>query len=102
MGKKQRHPMQRLHVDDRGVVRFRQNALVRHLLDNGGIDLNMLARLDVSDEDRMQFAQLIGYSVSGYGDLSYASKKSVRKAAKRAAEILDKSPPRPAKGGCES
>jgi hypothetical protein len=66
-----KHPIQPLVTDDRGTVRFKANAIVRHLLDHGGIDMNQLASLDFSDEDRMQFAQLIGYSVSGFGELSY-------------------------------
>lgn len=53
--------------------RFVENKIVSYLLDNGGICLNKLAVLDFSDEDRAQFAQLIGYSLSGYGDLSYVS-----------------------------
>ncbi len=64
------HPMQPLVLDD-GVVRFKSNAIVRFLLDHGGYDLNRLALLHFTDEDRAQFAQLIGYSVSGWGDLSY-------------------------------
>lgn len=63
------------------VVRFRQNALVRYLLDAGGLTLNDLALLpNIPPEDWMQLAQLIGYSVSGYGDLSYASAESVEEA----------------------
>jgi len=53
--------------------RFVGNEIVRYLLDNGGIDLNKLAVLDFSQEDREQFAQLIGYSLSGYSELSYVS-----------------------------
>lgn len=30
----------------------------------------------VADEDREQFAQLIGYSLSGFADLSYVSNKT--------------------------
>lgn len=33
--------------------------------------MNKLAMLDFSKEDRQQFAQLIGYSLDGYGELSY-------------------------------
>jgi hypothetical protein len=85
--KKVKHPMQKLvWVDD--VIRFQENKLVEYLLDNGGIDLNHLARLpDIPQADREQFAQLIGYSVSGFGDLSYASEKTVRKADKKAAKM---------------
>lgn len=74
------HPMQEIVMED-GVARFRANAIVRHLLDYGIIDLNALAGLPFSPEDRRQFAQLIGYSVSGYGELSYAEgHDSVQKA----------------------
>jgi len=65
------NPIQPITKDSQGVLRFKRNAIVAHLLDNGGIDLNDLARLDFSKDDRQQFAQLIGYSLSGYGELSY-------------------------------
>ena len=64
-------PIQPLFTDERGTVRFQSNAIVRHLLDHGGIDLNKIAVLDFSAEDRMQFAMLIGYSLSGAGELGY-------------------------------
>jgi hypothetical protein len=35
--------------------------------------MNSLAEHDFSPEDREQFAQLIGYSLSGFGELSYVS-----------------------------
>lgn len=65
------HPMQPVVRMDDGVHRFKPNAIVQHLLDKGTVDLNAIARLPFSREDRTQFAQLIGYSVSGAGDLSY-------------------------------
>ena len=66
------HPIQPLvMVDD--VQRFRANKVVRYLLDHGGIDLNKIAMLDFPREDQEQFAQLIGYSLSGFADLPYAS-----------------------------
>lgn len=64
-------PIQPLIEDEHGVIRFKPNAIVQHLLDNGGIDLNQIAVLDFSREDHEQFAQLIGYSWSGACDLSY-------------------------------
>lgn len=67
-----KHPMQPVITAKDGVVRFKANAIVQHLLDHGGIDLNALAVLPFSSEDRAQFAQLIGYSVSGFGELGYA------------------------------
>ena len=60
-------------VMDAGIPRFQGNAIVRFLLDHGGFDLNDLARMNFSDVDRAQFAQLIGYSVNGWGELSYVS-----------------------------
>ena len=68
-----RQPTQPIIEDASGVVRFHRNAIVEYLLDHGGIDLNAIAMLDVPREDRIQFAQLIGYSVSGWGDLSYVT-----------------------------
>lgn len=83
-------PMQPIVLDQHSRPRFMANAIVQHLLDHGGISLSDLARLDFSDEDRMQFAQLIGYSVSGYGELHYVSDKSYE-AAVEAAKALDDS-----------
>ena len=76
-----RVPMQPVILRDR-VIRFRENALVRYLLDNGGVSLNRLAELpNIPREDWAQFAQLIGYSVSGYCDLSYALETDTAQAA---------------------
>ena len=52
-----------------GQPRFQQNAIVRYLLDHGGITLNDIARHPFSDEDTRQFMQLIGYSLDGYAEL---------------------------------
>lgn len=68
-----KHPIQPLQKDERGVMRFKTNHIVRYLLDQGGIDMNDLDRLDFPDEDREQFAQLIGYSLDGFSTLGYVS-----------------------------
>lgn len=78
------HPQQPLVRDKFGVVRFKTNAIVRFLLDRGGFDLNDLARMDFTPEDRAQFAQLIGYSVNGWGELNYVSLRAARAADARA------------------
>lgn len=65
-----RHPMQPI-VEEKGVRRFKRNSIVERLLDNGPFDLNAIARWDVSDDDRVQLAQLIGYTVNGFCELSY-------------------------------
>ena len=86
-----KHPMQQLVRDEDGVVRFAANKIVRFMLDAGrqGLryDLNTLAIMDFTDDDRMQLAQLIGYSLSGYGELPYVTDASYA-AAERAADTL--------------
>ncbi len=66
-------PMQPIEMDSGGIIRFKGNGIVRYLLDAGPFDMNQIAVLpNITREEASQFAQLIGYSVSGYGDLSYA------------------------------
>lgn len=85
---KNAHPVQPVEWDGSGVIRFKGNALVKYLLDNGPFDLNDLAVLpDISGADWEQFAQLIEYSVSGFGGLSYASTDTTDKADKAAGEL---------------
>lgn len=66
-----RHPIQPTYTDGHGAVRFKANAIVQYLLEAGPFDLNILSEKDFSREDWEQFAQLIGYSLSGFGSLSY-------------------------------
>lgn len=68
-----RQPIQPIDIDERGALRFRKNTIVCRLLDEGGIDLNDIAMWDAPQTDREQFAMLIGYSLDGFGSLSYAS-----------------------------
>ncbi|MCA7900711.1 hypothetical protein LGM39_15130 [Burkholderia cepacia] len=82
-----KNPMQPIITDRIGTLRFKENAIVRYLLDNGGIDMNKLAMLEFTDADREQFAQLIGYSVSGYGELSYVSDESYDRAILAASPV---------------
>ncbi len=80
-------PMQPVVLDAHGRARFRENSLVRALLDHGistGLSLNELAIQDHGADDRMQLAQLIGYSVYGYGTLSYVTDVSYEEADRRA------------------
>lgn len=67
------NPIQPLIKDCHGKIRFKANKVVEFLLDNGGIDMNKLACEDFTNNDREQFAQLIGYSLDGYGTLSYVT-----------------------------
>lgn len=86
--KKRAQPMQPVELDAKGVMRFRANKLVRFVLDEATAgrkcDMNVLAMQDFPEEDREQFAQLIGYSISGYSELSYVSDRSYRTAENRA------------------
>ncbi len=83
--KNPKHPIQPL-VQKCGCLRFKKNAIVRHLLDFAqprGCGLNEIAGMDFSKEDRQQLAQLIGYSLSGYSELSsYVDDDAYRAAAK--------------------
>lgn len=81
-------PMQPLVIDAKGTLRFKENPIVRKLLDYSaahGYGLNEMALEKFDAEDRMQLAQLIGYSLSGYGSLSYVSDESYARAASMAA-----------------
>lgn len=66
-------PIQPIIVDEHGTTRFKKNELVQYLLDNGGLTINDLAKKEFSQEDRIQFAQLIGYSLSRFSELSYVT-----------------------------
>lgn len=76
-----RHPRQPVVMADDGIVRFRENAIVRHLLNTSRTDLHQLsvavAHGEYSEDDYAQLLQLIGYSVSGYGSLSVATPEEV-------------------------
>lgn len=85
------HPMQPVVVADDNVVRFQENSIVRWLLDQASagrkVDLNDIAVQCFADEDLQQFAQLIGYSVSGFGSLSYVSDEKYTRASRRAKKL---------------
>lgn len=77
-------PMQPLCIDQFGTLRFKVNPIVQHLLDvagNVGVNMNTIAMQGFEPEDQMQFAQLIGYSLGGYGDLSYVTDESYERAS---------------------
>lgn len=90
--KDQKHPMQPIGWDKTGkVIRFKENKIVRMLLNAGPFDLNTLSGMNAQgmfDEgDYTQLMQLIGYSVSGYGELSTSPERIVRKADRIAGKI---------------
>ncbi len=82
------HPIQPLALDSNGTMRFKENAIVSFLLEysrKNGVGLNELASMPFPAEDRIQLAQLIGYSLSGFGELSYVDDDSYRAAKLMAA-----------------
>lgn len=85
------NPIQPLEKDAHGTLRFKENAIVRHLLEwaqERGHGLNEMARMDFNADDWQQMAQLIGYSLSGYSELSYVSADAYGAAATMADEGL--------------
>lgn len=88
---KPKHPMQPVVWDGKGVIRFKENPIIRDLLEEGNLDLNEIAiraaHQKYSEDDQMQLAQLIGYSVSGYSNLSYVSDENYEEADARAEQL---------------
>lgn len=86
-----RHPMQAIEWDGKGVIRFRRNPIVDHLLTFGGLDMNGLRRTlvvgtpDITHQDWDQFYQLIGFSVAG---APLADEKTIKKAKKKAKKLF--------------
>lgn len=80
MNRHKEHPMQPLLRDRRRILRFKPNKIVQFLLDAGPFDMNQLARMKFSREDREQFAQLIGYSLQGFSELEYVSSSAYQRA----------------------
>jgi len=78
-------------VANDGMIRFSENRLVEHLLDWAtprGCGMNELAVVEAPDWARRQFAQLIGYSVSGYSELSYVDDAAYERAMNQRAALL--------------
>lgn len=86
--------MQPLLIDEDAVIRFKGNGIVNSLYrlccDNLKFGMNeIVGHGGYTEEDLSQFAQLLGYSVDGYGELDYVSKKSIRKADKKADKLRE-------------
>ncbi len=78
-----KHPIQPFYKDEHGTLRFKENKIVRFLLDAGPYDMNKIALMLFDNEDREQFAQLIGYSWTGATELSYVSDRVVEKSMEK-------------------
>lgn len=90
------HPRQPIGYAADGVIRFKKNAIIDWMLEQGRLgarfDLNMIVSMFNTKifpvEDLVQLDQLIGYSVSGFGDLSYIPEQEVSECDKIAEAIL--------------
>ncbi len=86
-----KHPMQPIDFDEHGVIRFKQNAIIAWLFETGKLNLNEIAIMTSRGmfpvEDEVQIAQLLGYSVSGFGDLSYVPSEVVAEADAQADKL---------------
>lgn len=78
------HPMQPVVIVD-GIPRFKANSIVRFLLDQGPFSLDLFQAFP--PEDYTQLMQLIGYSVSAYGDLPGSPPELVEMADRWAEEL---------------
>ena len=74
-----KHPMQPIEIT-KGTPRFKRNAIVNFLAMKFG--LNELASMDFPLEDWEQLAQLMGYSLSGFSELSYVTGEAYETAVK--------------------
>jgi hypothetical protein len=77
MTDKKLHPIQPIIQAENGVLRFKENKIVKFLLEHGPFNLNDIAVMDFSKEDRQQLTQLIGYSLSGASDLDHMSSEII-------------------------
>lgn len=101
-----KHPMQPIGFDGqsnenspRGVIRFKSNAIIEYLFRTGKLDLNEIGIMVQGGmfpaEDEVQIAQLLGYSVSGFGDLSYVPRDILAEADAKAEELWTANEPAP-------
>ena len=86
-----KHPQQPIGTAEDGVVRFKGNSIIEDLFQSRALDLNEINRRvyrgDFPKEDYVQLTQLLGYSVSGWGDLSTSPPEMVAAADKEAERI---------------
>ena len=74
--RKPTHPPQP-KVVVKGIIRYKENSIIRWLADEGLLDLNKIAIMNFHREDRVQLAQLLGYSVDSFANLSYVKETDI-------------------------
>jgi len=73
------------------TIKFRKNKIVRWLLDEGPFDMDVISMIPgVTDDEKTQFAQLIGYSVYGAAMLPYFDKKALAKTLKASKKLVER------------
>ncbi|WP_327211382.1 hypothetical protein [Rhizobium leguminosarum] len=101
---KRKHPIQPIALDEEGIARFVKNRIVRFLLDQYKPGLNDIyerfrCRGDAEARregtaDYEQLMMLIGYSVSGFGDLDI-DRRTIAIADRKVAALIAKSESEP-------
>ena len=90
--------MQPLVEDSSGIIRFKANYIVKTLLDEcqarARFGLNDLGVMAFTQADWEQFYQLIGYSLTGYHELSLVSDETAAEASRAARRVA------PTASGC--
>jgi hypothetical protein len=88
--------MQPVYLDDHNVIRFKANAIIDRLFREQLFDLNSIgyavATRAVPIEDAEQFWQQLGYSVSGYGDLSFIRPSTLAEADRQTDLLMGRDP----------
>jgi hypothetical protein len=72
-----RHPVQPLIIDKYGVVRFKENMIVKSLKNMSNIHILDKIWEGASDEDKEQLVQLFGQSLSTFRVFPFASPESI-------------------------
>jgi len=91
MSKEQKQPIQPKYIDAGGTLRFKKNAIVDYLA-SGKLNNLVLVDIQFSAEDWAQFYQLIGYSISGFGDLNEVTDEEFYRATNDEPAQLEKAP----------
>lgn len=81
------YPMQPISTDELGVARFERNLIIDWLCTEKS-NMNEVAiyaaENGIDEKYQQQVAQLVGYSISGYGNLSYVNDENYERAQLRA------------------
>jgi hypothetical protein len=77
-----KHPMQPVVLSEDGRAYFVPNEILVWMLAHGRINFDEIAQQGFSDEDRMQLAQLLGFAVSRYTQLTYVTEAGMAEALK--------------------